>query len=445
MVARTYYSTGSTAQSLLFALVTLLSVACQADEQSPNKLSPNEQAELAISCQKQQRHFTLSPVLPMAYCVVIDSYHTHAHSYQAMQARHEESKALVSDRMALLESVLIELDYLSSGFQQGTLGYPAAINQQSRGVLTKNMVARDLVLLHQLLKEVEVSAALGANHHNRIVQTLVLLAEGLGSFLYSFDMMTTPCPSGSSHCPALLFMAPVLWTDIVHRLDHIQSLNSENFGKLEPYLNNMLEAHAQASFGIPLYLPIYDPRTTSAHSGRYFLMDYANQGYRQALTAWGMATDWHRSEYSAASLKMWGYMRNDANFQFSLTSRISFSEDAHYYAEQALQRLNALIAAHDRQPRSSQLVTLPSYRAEMFNSTGHRVQTEQVVGMINLFEERESGSREAYSARYQATFSGLALFFSFSHREPDCGLASQSHTPQQWPFVVFLSHDCEIQ
>ena len=382
--------------SLVIVFTMMLSLACRAD------LSSAEMAELEASCQPHQRHFSLSPLLPMDSCIVIDSYHTHAHNYQAMVARHDQSKSLVIDRMALLEAVLIELDYLSTGFQHGTLGFPATTNQHTRGVLTKNMAARDLLLLHQLLKEVEITAQLGISHQSRILQTLVQVAEGLGSFLYSYDMMTNPCPSdGSESCPSLLFMAPVLWTDIIYRLDSIQPLGSENFGKIEPFLNNMLEAHAQASFGIPLYLLVYDPRRLDHHSGRNLPMDYANQNYQQILTAWGMDTDWHRSEHSAASLKMWGYMRKDANFQFSLVARIAYSEDAHHYAEQAKQRLNALIAAYGKHPRIQKLATLPSYHAEMINSSGRRGEIEQAINMINMVGKQGPSPAKTYSARYK--------------------------------------------
>ena len=383
-------------RSLIVIFTMMLSLACRAE------LSPDEMARLEESCQPHQRHFSLSPLLPMDSCIVIDSYHTHAHNYQAMEARHEQSKSLVIDRMALLEAVLIELDYLSTGFQHGTLGFPAAMNQHTRGVLTKNMVARDLLLLHQLLREVEITAQLGINHQSRILQTLVQVAEGLGSFLYSYDMMTNPCPSdGSESCPSLLFMAPVLWTDIIYRLDSIQPLGSENFDKIEPFLNNMLEAHAQASFGIPLYLFVYDPRTLDRHSGRNLPMDYADQNYQQILTAWGMDTDWHRSEHSAASLKMWGYMRKDANFQFSMVARIAYSEDAHHYAEQAKQRLNALIATYGKHPRIPKLATLPSYHAEMIYSSVQRGQIEQVINMINMVGKQGPSPAETYIARYQ--------------------------------------------
>ena len=383
-------------RSLIVIFTMMLSLACRAG------LSPDEMAELEESCQPHQRHFSLSPLLPMDSCIVIDSYHTHAHNYQAMESRHEQSKSLVIDRMALLEAVLIELDYLSNGFQHGTLGFPAAMNQHTRGVLTKNMVARDLLLLHQLLKEVEITAQIGINHQSRIVQTLVQVAEGLGSFLYSYDMMTNPCPSdGSESCPSLLFMAPVLWTDIIYRLDSIQPLSSESFGKLEPFLNNMLEAHAQASFGIPLYLLVHDPRTLDPHSGRNLPMDYANQNYQQILTAWGMDTDWHRSEHCAASLKMWGYMRKNANFRFSLVARIAYSEDAHHYAEQAKQRLNALIATYGKHPRIPKLATLPAYHAEMINSSFQRGRIEQAINMINMVGKQGINPAQTYSVRYQ--------------------------------------------
>lgn len=388
-------------RNILLFLGLSLASAAQAE------LTDSEIQQLESACTKKDsylfnegRHFSLSPDLSMAQCIVIDSFHTYAHSYRQMLVRHEESKALVTDRFALLNAVLTELNYLSTGFKGGTLGYPASLNQQTQGVLTKNMVTRDLTLLHLLLKEVDIFAALDAEGRNRIVQTMVTVADSLGHFLYSYDMMTSPCPSDSSkNCPKLLFMASALWTDIVHRLDSAASLDGHQFQRLEPYLNNMLEAHAQALFGIPLYIRVYDPRSMANSNDRDYPMDHANRYYQEGITHWGMTTDWHQSQYSAASLKMWGYMRDNPNFRFSMQERISYSNDAHHYGELSLKRLQTMISAHGQTPRAGNLIVLPSYRIEMYYGISNRTEAEKVLNMASVFNAADISSFETYSQR----------------------------------------------
>ncbi len=371
-------------------------------------LSPQQLKELRSTCTSEQRHFSLSPELPVVMCMIIDSFHSYASDYSRMQERHQDSLELTSDRQELLRAVVTELNYLATRFKANTLGYPTSMNQQTRGVMTKNMVARDLVLLHFLLKEESIAGVLSTDLRTDIVQTMVALADGLGGFLYSYDMMTAPCPENSRQtCPRLLFMAPVLWTDILQRLARTESFSDQQIERLQPFLNNALEAHAQAAFGIPLYIRVYDPRTADTGTGRYMPMDFANLYYQEASEGWGIETDWHQEQFSAASLKMWGYMRNNPNFQFSLRERVRYSDDSHQYAELSRQRIVELLAIHHKIPRSTPLVSLPSFRVEMYYGISNRTETEKGLNLMGLFDETGSNSvhsssvhtYEAYSQR----------------------------------------------
>ncbi len=365
-------------------------------------LSKQQLKELRSTCTSDQRHFSLSPELPVVMCMIIDSFHSYASDYSRMQERHQDSLELTNNRQELLQAVLTQLDYLATHFKANTLGYPANMNQQTRGVMTKNMVARDLVLLHFLLKEESVAGALSTDERTHIVQTMIALADSLGGFLYSYDMMTAPCPENSRQsCPRLLFMAPVMWTDILHRLARTALFSEQQITQLQPFVNNALEAHAQAAFGIPLYIRVYDPRTVDTGTGRYMPMDFANLYYQETSERWGIETDWHQDQFSAASLKMWGYMRNNPNFRFSLRERMTYSDDSHRYAERSWPRLAELLAKHQKPSRSAQLVAMPSFRIEMYYGIGNRTETEKGLNLMGLFDDDGANAVHTYEAYNQ--------------------------------------------
>ncbi|CAM3763289.1 hypothetical protein [Parendozoicomonas haliclonae] len=379
------------AASAIAMLTTSVSASLTAEE-IENLRSSCEQNQLT-GPEKKTRYFTLSPEIEMDNCIVIDAFNTHALTHTSKRELYAFSLERISDRKELLMNALKELRHLSHLYAADKTGFPAHWTKRTKNAYAKDMVSKVIVLIHLMLKhegflKAGDPLALTIEEQTQVLTTLQKLSSDLGRHLYAYDLFSRQCAPNT--CPRMLFMAPILWTDILYRLHRYSPLSKDVIQNIIPQLNLMLEAHSQAAMGLPLFTTIDDPRDNKSYG-------VAKRAYEAALqNRGGMSRerDLHDNFEGGASFKIWFILRGSDDLHLTLKQRLDYANDAFHYAELSRERVASILMDNNIHPSTGEaLLNLESFSRQMFNSTVARTQTETVIELISVFGQLNNGDQ----------------------------------------------------